>query len=143
MHATAPRARLRSSIAALLAGAAVPALLLCACGSSKPAYCVKSDELKSAVSGLTHISLSKEGVAGVEAALRKVQNSAEGVVTAAKSEFPQQTEAISRSAKELAASVKAASGSSASSAVAQIPAEIVALASAANEFASQTKSKCE
>jgi len=143
MHATAPRASLRSRTAALLAGVAVPALLLSACGSSKPTYCVKSSELKSAVSALTHINLSKEGVAGAEAALRKVQSSAEGVVKAAKSEFPQQTEAISRSAKELATSVKAASGSPSSSSVAQIPAEIVALASAANEFASETKSKCE
>src|ERR1700733_12036530 len=93
MHATAPRASLGRRVAALLAGVAVPALLLCACGSSKPAYCVKSSELKSAVSALTHLNLSKEGVAGAEAALRKVQSSAEGVATTAKSEFPQQTEA--------------------------------------------------
>lgn len=141
MHATAGRGGLAGRIAALVAGLAVPALLVCACGSSKPAYCVKSDELKSAVSALTHLNLSKEGVAGAEAALRKVQSSATALVEAAKSEFPKQTEAISTSAKELADSVKAASTNS--SAVAAIPAEIVALGSAANSFISETKSKCE
>lgn len=142
MFASAGRSTVGSRVAALLAGVAVPVLLLGGCGSSKPAYCVKTDELKSSVSALTHINLSKEGIAGAEAAVRKVQSSAEGVVKAAKSEFPQQTEAISRAAKELAASVKAASSPSSSS-VAQIPAELVALGAATNEFLSATKSKCE
>jgi hypothetical protein len=142
MDATAGRAVFgRRRIAALLAGVALPALLLCACGSSKPAYCVKSAELKSAVSALTHLDLSKEGIAGAEAALKKVQNSAEGLVKAAKEELPKQTEAISTSAKELADSVKAASTNS--SAASAIPAEIVALGSAVNSFVSETKSKCE
>lgn len=142
MYATAGgRAGLANRIAALAVGAALPALLLCACGSSKPAFCAKSDELKSSVSALTHLNLSKEGLAGAEAALRKVQSSATGLVEAAKSEFPRQTEAISTSAKELADSVKAASTNS--SAVSAIPAEIVALGSAANSFISETKSKCE
>jgi hypothetical protein len=142
MDATACRSAMGSRIAALLLGVVAPALLLCACGSSKPAYCVKSSELKSSVSALTHIDFAKEGIAGAEAAVGKVQSSAEGVVKAAKSEFPQQTEAISRAAKELAASIKAASSPSSSS-VAQIPAELVALATATNEFVSATKSKCE
>ncbi len=144
MHTTAGRAALRGPIAALVAGLAVPALLVCGCGSSKPAYCVKSTELKSAVNALTHLDLSKEGIAGAEAAVRKVQSSATGLVEAAKSEFPTQTETISTSAKEFADSVKAASESqNGSSALSQIPAEIVALGSGVNEFASATKSKCE
>ena len=141
MHATAGPTALGGRVAALVAGLAVPALLVCSCGSSKPTYCVKSEELKSSVSALTHLDLSKEGVAGAEAALRKVQSSANALVDAAKSEFPKQTEAISTSAKELADSVKAASTNS--SAVSAIPAEIVALGSAANSFVSETKSKCE
>lgn len=134
----------RRRIAALVAGLAALALLLYACGGSKPAFCMKSDELKSAVSALTHLDLSKEGVAGAEAALRRVQSSAHGLVEAAKSEFPHQTEAVASSAKALAESVKAASNpQQRSSAVVQIPAEIVALGTAANDLASATKSKCE
>jgi hypothetical protein len=122
----------------------MPALLICACSSSKPAFCAKSSELKSAVSALTHIDLAKEGVAGAEAAVHHVQSSAKGLVEAAKSEFPQQTEAIEHAAKEFGESVKAASNpQQRSSAVAQIPAEIVALGTAVNDFASATKSKCE
>jgi hypothetical protein len=144
MHATAGPAALRGSIAALLAGLTVPALLVCGCGSSKPAYCVKSNELKSAVSALTHLDLSKEGIGGAEAAVRKVQSSAAGLVEAAKSEFPTQTETISTAAKEFGDSVKAASEpQKRSSAVSQIPAEIVALGSGVSEFVSATKSKCE
>lgn len=105
---------------------------------------MKSTELREAVSALTKLNLSKEGAAGAEAAVKRVDNSATALVNAAKSEFPQQTEAISSSAKELAASVKeAANPQQRSSAVSQIPAEIVALGSAVHSFAEATKSKCE
>jgi hypothetical protein len=144
MDATAGAAAFRHGAAALVAGLAVPALLICACGSSKPAYCAKTSELKSAVSALAHVDLAKEGIAGAEAAVHRVQHSATGVVEAAKSEFPHQTEAIEQAAKEFGESVKAVSQpQKQSSAVAQIPAEIVALGAAVNDFASATKSKCE
>ncbi len=125
------------------------ALLLCAwlisaCGASKPAYCTKASELSASVKALTEVNLSKEGVAGAEAAIKRVQDSATALVDAAKSEFPQQTEAISTAASELAASVKAAANQATrSTAVSQIPAEVAALGLAANKFISDTKSKCE
>ncbi len=144
MEATAGRAVRRGRIAALVVGLVLPALLTGGCGSSKPTYCQKTTELKSAVSAITHLDLSKEGIAGAEAAVGKVQSSATGLVEAAKSEFPTQTEAISTAAKEFADSVKAASDpQKRGSAVSQIPAEIVALGSGVNEFVSATKSKCE
>lgn len=144
MHGIAGRAASRSRLAALVVGLAVPALLVSGCGSSKPAYCAKVSELKSAVSALSHLNLSKEGISGAEAAVHKVQSSADGLVEAAKSEFPSQTEALSAAAKEFAGSVKAASNpQTRTSAASQIPAEIVALGSAVNEFLSATKSKCE
>lgn len=131
--------------AALLVGLAVPVLLISGCGSSsKPAFCAKSSELKSSLNALTKLDLAKEGVAGAEAAVHKVQSSAEALVQAAKKEFPQQTEAVERDAKALADSVKEASSSQASStAIAAIPAEVIALGSSAKSFADAAKSKCE
>jgi hypothetical protein len=144
MHAIVGRAASRGRLVALVAGLAVPALLVSGCGSSKPTYCAKVSELKSAVSALSHFNLSKEGISSAEAAVHRVQSSANGLVEAAKSEFPQQTEAVSTAANEFANSVKAASNpQTRSSAAAQIPAEIVALGSGVNEFLSATKSKCE
>lgn len=145
MAAFAGRAGLRGHLAsALLAALAVPVLLAAGCGSSKPAFCMKSDELKSAVNHLTHLDLAKEGIAGAEAAIHKVQSSANALVEAAKSEFPQQSEAVANAAKALAESVKAASnGQESSSAIAAIPAEIVALGRSAESFAEAAKSKCE
>jgi hypothetical protein len=144
MHGIAGRAAPKGRLVALVAGLAVPALLVSGCGSSKPTYCAKVSELKSAVSALSHLDLSKEGIAGAEAAVHRVQSSANGLVEAAKSEFPQQTEAVSTAAKEFADSIKAASNpQTRSSAVSQIPAEILALGSGVNEFLSATKSKCE
>jgi hypothetical protein len=143
MDAASGRTAFRNGAAALVAGLAVPALLI-ACGGSKPAFCAKSSELKSAVSALTHLDLAKEGVEGAEAAVHRVQHSANGLVEAAKSEFPQQTKAIESAAKEFGESVKAASNpQQRNSAVAQIPAEIVALGAAVNDFVGATKSKCE
>lgn len=93
---------------------------------------------------LTEVNLSKEGVAGAEAALKRIQDSANAVVNAAKTEFPSETEAISSSASALAESVKAAASSQTrSSAIAQIPAEIAALGIATTKFVETTKSKCE
>jgi hypothetical protein len=144
MHAVAGRAALKGRFVALGVGLAVPALLLSGCGSSKPTYCTKVSELKSAVSALSHLNLSKEGISGAEAAVHKLHSSATGLVEAAKSEFPQQSEAVATAAKELASSVKAASNpQTRSSAASQIPAELVALGSGVNEFLSATKSKCE
>jgi hypothetical protein len=144
MEATAGRAGPKRPYIAALIAVVVPALLVCACGGSKPAFCQKSTELKSAVSSLTHINLAKEGLSGAEAAVRRVQSSAKGLVEAAKSEFPKQTEAISSSADAFAESVKAASNPTTSStAVAQIPGELVALGTAVSDFASATESKCK
>lgn len=127
-----------------LAALAAGMLLIAGCGSSKPEYCTKSSELKSALKALTEVNLSKEGVAGAEAAIRRVQSTAKETVSSAKSEFPQQTEAISDAAEELADSVREASKAQTSSAaISKIPAEIVALGSAANGFSEATKSKCE
>lgn len=139
-----PKASVRALTIGVPAMAVAGALLLSGCGSSKPEYCVKSTELNEAVSALTKLDLSKEGVSGAEAALRRVDDSATALVNTAKREFPTQTEAISSSAKELAASVKEAENpQQRSSAVSQIPAEIVALGSAVHSFAEATKSKCE
>lgn len=105
---------------------------------------MKSTELRESVSALTNLNLSKEGVAGAEAAIRKVDSSATALVNAAKSEFPAETEAISTAAKGLATSVREAqSAQTRSSAISQIPAEIVALGAAAREFKQATESKCE
>lgn len=123
---------------------ALAAVALSGCGGSKPEYCEKATELRESVQALTEVNLSKEGVAGAEAALRKIHTSATALVEAAKSEFPQQTEAISSSANALAESVKAATNAQTrSSAISQIPAEIAALSVAANNFVEATKSKCE
>lgn len=145
MDATAGRAApKRPYMAALVAILVVPALLVCSCGGSKPAFCQKSTELKDAVNGLTHINLAKEGLSGAETAVRRVQSSAKGLVEAAKSEFPKETEAISSSADAFAESVKAASNpKSSSTAVAQIPAELVALGTAVSDFVSASESKCK
>jgi len=142
----APKSR-RRSITIWIGSAsliALAAIALAGCGGSKPEYCEKSDELRESVKALTEVNLSKEGVAGAEATLRKIQSSATAVVKAAKSEFPQETEAISSAADELAESVKAAASSQTrSSAISQIPAELAALGLAANKFIEATKSKCE
>lgn len=139
------RSTLRRRIASgLLAGLVAPALLLSACGASKPAYCQKATELKGSVEALAHVDLAKEGIAGAEAAVHRVESSAKALVNAAKSEFPQQVESIEHSAEAFSESVKAAANpQTRASAVAQIPAEIAALATSTKYFVDTAKSKCE
>src|SRR5438067_2079164 len=83
----------------------IGAIAAAGCGSSKPAYCSARKDLESAVKGLTSLNISS-GVSGLEAQLKKIETSATKVVSQAKSDFPNQTQAIRSSVDSLTAAAK-------------------------------------
>jgi hypothetical protein len=125
--------------------ALVVAIPLSGCGSSsssKPSYCAQQEELKSSVKALGEVNVVQGGTSAITTALHKVESSAKGLVEAAKSEFPTQTQALDSSISELSKSVQGLSSSSSVTAIAAIPAQVVAVGSAVSQLTSATSSKC-
>jgi hypothetical protein len=135
----------RQGIWGLLAVCAV-AVLLSACGggSSKPGYCAKTADLKKSVQDLGNVSnLVQGGTNALTSALSSVESNATAVVNSAKSDFPEQTAAITNSIDALKKSAQSLASSPAQPAViAQIPGQVSAVVTSIQDFSNATKSKC-
>lgn len=124
-----------------LAAAALAAITLAACGSSKPSYCTNRTNLENSVKGLTQLNASS-GVSGLQAQLAKVQSDANALVNSAKGDFPTETSAISSSISALESSVKSLSSTPSASQIATLSGQAAAFASSVQTFVNATKSKC-
>lgn len=136
------RRMLMAGLASLGFAVAVPLLGCGSSSSSKPSYCAQQEELKKNVKALGEVNVVEGGTSSIKTALQKVETSAKGLVEAAKSEFPTQTQALDSSITELSKSVQGLSSSSSATAIATIPAQVVAVGSAVSQLASATSSKC-
>ncbi len=128
--------------------ATVAAALLCAgavaaCGgSSKPSYCTSVSNLETSIKAIPSTNIVQTGLNGLESSLTKVQSDATTAINAAKSDFPNETSALKSSIDTLSTTVKRATSSPSASTLAQIPSQVSAVVTAANNFQSATKSKC-
>jgi hypothetical protein len=133
----------RHGVLALLAACAVAALLAGCGGSSKPGYCAKTADLKKSVQDLGSINILQGGTNALTSALSKVESNATAVVNSAKSDFPDQTAAITSSIDALKKSAQSLASSPTQPAViAQIPGQVSAVVTSIQDFSSATKSKC-
>ena len=124
-----------------LALAAVACLALTACGSSKPAYCSDRTNLENSIKGLTSLNASS-GLSGLEAQLKKIQTAATSLVSSAKSDFPNETSAITSSLDALTSSVKGLSTSPSASQIATVAKQASDFVSSVQTFTNSTSSKC-
>jgi hypothetical protein len=129
--------KITSALLALALTAAVAG-----CGSSKPAYCTNVANLKSSVKALPSTNVVQNGVSSLESAVTKVQTNAQAVVSSAKSDFPNETTALKNSVDTLSTTVKQAVSSPSASTLAQIPAQVSAVVTAAKNLENSTSSKC-
>lgn len=133
----------RHGVSAVLAAFAVAALLAGCGGSSKPGYCAKTSDLKKSVQDLGSVNVVQGGTNALTSALSSVESNATAVVNAAKSDFPDQTSAISSSIDALKKSAQSLASSPAQPAlIAQIPGQISAVVKSIQDFSSATSSKC-
>jgi hypothetical protein len=133
----------RHRLSALLAASAAAALLAGCGGSSKPGYCAKTADLKKSVQDLGSINIIQGGTDALTSALSKVESNASAVVNSAKSDFPDQTTAISSSIDALKKSAQSLASSPTQPAViAQIPGQVSAVVTSIQDFSNATKSKC-
>jgi uncharacterized phage infection (PIP) family protein YhgE len=139
-----PHTGLRGAVATLWAVAAVGvALLLGACGSSKPAYCTDLNNLKQSVQALGNVNPVQNGVSSLTAALDKVKTDAQTLATSAKSELGPQVDAVEKALNDVEASLKQLSSSSTrATALSNLPSQISALQTSLQNLDTAAK-KCK
>jgi outer membrane murein-binding lipoprotein Lpp len=133
---------LRTPAAAFALAFVLAALLVGGCGSSKPSYCSKADDLELAVQDLKEINLSK-GVSSLISAVSKVQSTASAAVAAGKKDFPTETGKIDSSVSTLRTTVDQLPSSPSATQIATLTVQIASVVGSVNEFVSQTKKKCD
>lgn len=139
----------RSSRRARTAGVALLALLiggalLAGCGSSsKPAYCSTVSKVENALKSLPSAEdVKKNGVGTLKSAFSQLQQDATTAVNQAKSDFSGQTTALKSSLDALSSTVKQIASSPSAQTIAQLPAQLSAVGTAAKDLQSAVSSKC-
>jgi hypothetical protein len=116
--------------------------LLSACGGSgKPSYCSSVSDLKQSVKDLANVKPVQNGTSSVTAAVNKVKDNADSVISSAKSDFPTETQALGTAVNDLVASVKKLPTATASTLPA-LPGQVAAVTTAATNLSNATQSKC-
>ena len=132
------------ALLALLTGGA----LIAGCGSSsssssKPAYCDAATETENAVKSLPTVSDVKANGAGtLKAAVAQLQQNATTAINQAKSDFSTQTTALKTSVDTLAITVKQVASTPSVQTLAQLPAQLSAVGTAAKDLQGAVSSKC-
>jgi hypothetical protein len=117
------------------------AILIAACGGSKPGYCTDRSNLESSVKGLADLSVSS-GMSGLEAQLTKIKNNSAALVKSAQSDFPNETGAIKSSFDTLNTTVHGLPSSPSASEIAAVAAQTSAFVTSVKKFMDSTSSKC-
>ncbi len=121
--------------------AAIGAVAMAGCSSSKPAYCADRASLESSVKGLTSLNVSS-GVSGLTAQVQKIESDAATLVSSAKSDFPSQTSAITSSVDALKSAVRQLSSSPSAAAIAAVATDGASVVSSVKSFTDATSSQC-
>ena len=140
-HHRRPASFARSGARALTA-LAVAAAVLAGCGSSKPSYCSAVSNLESSIKAVPNTDVVANGTSALKSALQKVESDAQAVVSAAKSDFPKETSALSDSVTTLSNSVKQLSSSPTPQAVVALAGQATAVVNAGKGLKNATSAKC-
>jgi hypothetical protein len=130
-------------LAGPLVVAAIAAASVAGCGSSggsKPAYCSDRSDLQQSVTGLKDVDITSSGA--LQAQVSRVDQSARALVASARSDFPQETSAISSSVKALDTSVRNVVAAPTAKGLVTAGQDVASVVSAAQAFADATKDKC-
>jgi hypothetical protein len=130
-----------SAVAATLATGAV---LLTACsGSDKPAFCGDVDTLNSAIAGLSDIKLEPGVLDNFKTQLETVQSDAQTAVDSARSDFPQETDAVESSLSSLETSVQDLPSQPSAAQLGAVALNVSATVNAVQDFVDKTSSTCD
>jgi hypothetical protein len=117
--------------------AAIAVVALAGCGSSTPAYCTARTSMETSVKGLTSADISE-----LKSQLTKIESDANALVQSAKSDFPNETSAISSSVSALKNSVTALPANPSAAQIATVTKDAANVASSVKSFTDATSSQC-
>ena len=121
--------------------AALGLIALAGCGSSKPAYCSARAELENSIKGVSSLSPTS-GISALQDAFTKIKTDADAVVTKAKSDFPNQTNAIKSSIDALTSAVNALEANPSAGQIATVTGAASNAVSSVKSFIDASKPKC-
>jgi len=124
----------------LLAGVV---LLGAGCGGGDPDYCSDVSDLEQSVKDLGSVDVVEGGRSAVTEALDKVEGNARAAVDSAKSDFPDETSALTKSISDLKSSAGKLGESPTPQQVARSAADVAVVASAVEDFVNATRSECD
>ena len=136
------RARAGRGAASVSLAVVVLALVAAAgCGKSKPAYCTDRTNLENAVKSLPSAATSG-GVSGLEAQVTTIQNDTDTLVDSAKSDFPNETNALKTSVDQLSNALKALPAKPSTAQLGANALDASSVVTTVKNFSDATKSKC-
>ena len=122
----------------------VAAVLLGAgCGGGDPDYCSDVSNLEQSVKDLGSVDVIEGGRGAVNDALDEVEGNARAAVDSAKSDFPDETSAMTKSISDLKSSAGELGESPTPQQVARAAADVGVVASAVEDFVDATRSECD
>jgi hypothetical protein len=121
---------------------ALIAMAVGACGSSEPGYCGDRQDLRDGVDQLSEVDVRADGVGAMRDQLRTIQADAKTLTASAKSDFPEETSAISTSIDGLRSAVQSAQSPPGADDVARIGISVAATVKAVKAFDDATSKEC-
>ena len=128
-----------------LATATVAAVVVAATGcggSDNPAYCDDRDALQQSIGALSDVNVREQGLQGVQAQLRKVEDDAQALARSAQSEFAPEADALRSSVSALTTTVKQAVSDPSPQSVAAVADDMSQVGTAFADLSDSVKSKC-
>lgn len=129
-------------IASALISLSLGVFVALGCGSDKPEYCSKADDLQEAV-GTLKSDVSSGNVSAIGSDLKSVTVDADAVASAAEADFPRESKAIRSSVSRLAKTIDALPSSPSASDIAGLAGDVGEMRSAIYNFKSATSSECD
>jgi hypothetical protein len=121
---------------------AVGSVVWLGCGSSKPEFCSKTDDVQQALSTMKG-DVTSGKVSAIQPDVKTVRNDVDALVSSARSDFPSQTKALDSSISKLTAAVEALPPSPSISDVVRLAGDVEGVTTAVRDFKSATSSKCD
>ena len=129
-------------IASVVTLLSLSVLMAAGCGTSKPEYCSKADDLRGALDTLEG-DVSDGNFSAISSDLQTARTDLDAVASSAKSDFPSETRAMRSSFSSLTSAIKALPSSPSSSDLVGLAGDVVAAKTAVDNFKTATSSECD
>jgi len=118
-------------------------LMACGDGDSEPAYCSNVSELEESVGEVGDVKLEAGAVATLQSDLKAVQSNANEVVSSAKEDFPDETNAVESAVSKLSTTIEQLPPSPTAQQLLPLASEVSAVVTTSKDLVSATQSACD